>query len=60
MTDHNPLAKKMKKTIRFLTDRMQKFREAIQTYNVTITHVRGVHNKISDALSRAPLGSQRG
>ena len=43
-TDHNPLAQEMTMEIRFLTDRIQKFREAIQAYNVKITHVKGVHN----------------
>ena len=35
---------------------MQKFREAIQAYNVTVSFVKGVHNHISDALSRSPVG----
>ena len=46
----------MKKEIRTLTPRMQKFCEAIQAYNVCISFVKGCHNKISDALSRAPVG----
>ena len=46
----------MKKEVRELTPRMQKFREAIQAYNVTISFVKGVHNHISDALSRSPVG----
>ena len=50
-TDHNHLAQAMKKDVRALTDRMQKFREAIQAYNVRITHFRGIHKEISDALS---------
>ena len=39
-----------------MTPRMQKFREAIQAYNVRISFVKGVHNHISDALSRSPVG----
>ena len=35
---------------------MQKFREAIQPYNVTVSFVKGVHNHISDALLRSPVG----
>ena len=55
-TDHSPLAQAMKKEIRCLTPRMQKFREAIQAYNVCISFVKGVHNHISDALSRSLVG----
>ena len=44
--DHNPLAQAMCKTIRSSTERMQKFRKAIQAYNVTITNVNKVYNKI--------------
>ena len=51
-TDHLPLAQAMKKEVRELTPRMQKFREAIQAYNITILFVKGVHNHISGALSR--------
>ena len=36
---------------------MQKFREAIQAYNMDIRFVRGIHNQIADVLSRAPVGS---
>ena len=39
-----------------MTPRMQKFREAIQAYNVRISFVKGVHNHVSDALSRSPVG----
>ena len=39
-----------------MTPRMQKFREAIQAYNVRISFVKGIHNHISDALSRSPVG----
>ena len=35
-TDHLPLAQAMKKEVRELTPRIQKFREVIQAYNVTI------------------------
>ena len=55
-TDHAPLAQAMEKEVRELTPRMQKFREAIQAYNVTVSFVKGVHNHISDALSRSPVG----
>ena len=55
-SDHAPLAEAMKKEVRELTPRMQKFREAIQAYNVTISFVKGAHNLISDALSRSPVG----
>ena len=51
-TDHSPLVQSMKKEIRELTPRMQKFREAIQAYSVCLLFVKGVHNYISDALSR--------
>ena len=47
-TDHSPLAQSMKKEIRALTPRMQKFRETIQAYNVCISFVRGCQNQISD------------
>ena len=49
----------MKKEVRELTLRMQKFREAIQAYNVTISIVKGVHNHISDALSSPRLEGLR-
>ena len=49
------MAQAMKKEVRKLTPRMQKFREAIQSYNVTISFVKGAHNLIGDALSRSPL-----
>ena len=39
---------------------MQKFWEAIQAYNVCIFHVWGVHKKISNAQSRAPVGGPEG
>ena len=58
-TDHSPLAQAMKKEVRELTPRMQKFREAIQAYNVTISFVKGVHNHISNALSRSEGGALR-
>ena len=59
-TNHNHPAQAMDKKIRSLTDSKQKFRDAIQAYNVTITQVRGVYNKINEALSRAPLGGPEG
>ena len=59
-TNHNPLAQAMRKTLRDLTQRIQKFCKAIQAYNVKITHVKGIHNKICNALSRAPVGSHAG
>ena len=46
----------MKKEVRELTPRIQKFREAIQAYNVTLSFVKGAHNFISDALLRSPVG----
>ena len=49
-TDHSPLVHAMKKEIRELTPRMQKFREAIQAYNVCKSYVKGIHNHISNAL----------
>ena len=51
-SDHSPLAQAMKKEPWDLTPKMQKFREAIKAYNVCISFVKGVHNHISDALSR--------
>ena len=40
---------------------MQKFREAIQAfYNVCISFVKGIHNHISGALSRSPVGGSEG
>ena len=59
-TYHSPLAQAMKKEVRELAPRMQKFREAIQAYNVTILFVKGFHNHISDALSRSPVGGTEG
>ena len=50
-TDHSPLVQSMKKELMDLTPRMQKFREAIQAYNVCLLFVKGVHNHIIDALS---------
>ena len=50
----------MKKEVRELTARMQKFRETIQAYNVTILLIKGVHNHISDALSRSRGGGAEG
>ena len=55
-SDHAPLAQAMEKEVRELTPRMQEFWEAIQAYNVRIFFVKGVHNHISDALSRSPVG----
>ena len=46
----------MKKELREFTPRMQKFREVIHAYNVTVSFVKGVHNHISDDLSRSPVG----
>ena len=46
----------MKKELRDLTPRMQKFREAIQAYNVCMSFVNGIHNDISDSLSRSTVG----
>ena len=40
-TDHSPLVQAMKKEIRELTPRMQKFREAIQAFNVRMSFVKG-------------------
>ena len=59
-TDHLPLVHAMKKEIRELTPRMQKFREAIQTYNVCMSYVQGIHNHISDALLSSPVGGPEG
>ena len=56
ITDHSPLAQAMKKEVRELTPRMQKFREAILAYNVTVSFVKDVHNHIGDALLRSPVG----
>ena len=50
----------MKKEVRELTPRLQKFREAIQAYNVCMSFVKGIHNHISDALSRSPVGGPEG
>ena len=56
-TNHSPLAQAMKKEVRELTPRMQKFREAIQAYNVTILFIKGVHNHIRDVTGqRVPVG----
>ena len=59
-TDHSPQVQAMKKEVRELTPRMQKFREAIQAYNVCMPFVKGIHNHISDALSRSPVGGPEG
>ena len=59
-SDHSPFAQAMKKEVRELTPRMQKFREAIQAYNVTISFVKGVHNHISDTLFRSQVGGAEG
>ena len=39
---------------------MQKFREVIQAYNVCMSFVKGIHNQISDKLSRSPVGGPKG
>ena len=59
-TDHLALVQAMKKEVRKLTPRMQKFREAIQAYNVCMSFVKGIHNHISDALSRSQVGGPEG
>ena len=46
----------MKKEVRELTPRMQKFTEAKQAYKICMSFVKGVHNHISDALSRSLVG----
>ena len=58
--DHWPLAQALRKEVRELAPRMQKFREAIQAYNVTISFVKGLHNHISDVLSRSLVGGAVG
>ena len=50
----------MNKDLRALTLRMQKFRKVIQAFNVCISSVPGIHNKISNALSRAPVVGPEG
>ena len=60
LTDHSTLVQAMKKEVQEVTPRMQKFREAIQAYNVCMSFVRGIHNHISDALSRSPVGGSEG
>ena len=59
-SNHSPLAQAMKKEPWELTPKMQKFREAIKAYNVRISFVKGVHNHISDTLSRSPVGGSGG
>ena len=51
-----PLVQSLKKEVRELTPRMQKFRKAMQACNVYISFVKRIHNHISDALSRSPVG----
>ena len=43
-----------------MTPRIQKLWEAIQAFHLNISFVRGIHNKISDPLSRAPVGDPEG
>ena len=50
----------LKKELWELTPKMQKFRETIKAYNVRISFVKGVHNHISDMLSRSPVGGSGG
>ena len=50
----------MKKDVQELTPRMQKFREAIQAYNVCMSFVKGIHNHISNALLRSLVGGPEG
>ena len=59
-TDHSALVQVRKKEVRELTPRMQKFREAIEAYNVCMLFVKGIHNHISDALLRSPVGGSEG
>ena len=56
LTDHSTLVQAMKKEVQEVTPRMQKFREVIQAYNIRMSFVKGIHNHISDALSRSPVG----
>ena len=59
-TDHNPLAQAMNKDILTLTERLQKFQKALQAFNVTNSQIKKIHNGISDALSRVPVGGPKG
>ena len=59
-TDHLPLVQSMKKEVQETTPKMQKFREAIQAYNVCMSFVKGIHNHINDALLRSPVGGPKG
>ena len=59
-TDHSALVQAMKKEVWDLTPLMQNFREAIQAYNVCMSFVKGVHNHISNALLRSPVGGSEG
>ena len=52
--DHS--AQSMKKDLRSLSPRMQKFREVIQANNVDIFFARGIHTQITNALPRAAVG----
>ena len=47
----------MSKQLRELLPRLQKFREAVESYSMTIKHVKGATNLAADAMSRAPVGS---
>ena len=47
----------MKKQLRELSPRLQKFWEAVEGYGMTIKHVRAAANLAADAMSRAPVGS---
>ena len=47
----------MGKTMRELPPRLQKFREAVEGYGMTIRHVKGASNLAADSMSRAPVGS---
>ena len=46
----------MTKSLMELTPRLQKFREAVKGYGMTIKHVNRAQNLAADSMSRAPVG----
>ena len=46
----------MTKTLRDLSPRLQKFREAVEGCGMVIRHVKGAQNLAPDSMSRAPVG----
>ena len=52
-TDHNPLT--FLNSLQNPNQRLMRWALFLQPYNLDIRHIKGTHNVMADALSRAPL-----